>query len=361
MSPRRAKRCELDYRPETKIDDLISRLLEWYDSAGRSLPWREKTGASPDPYRVWLSEIMLQQTTVATVGPYFEKFIARWPTVADLAAADLDEILTAWAGLGYYARARNLHKCAQAVAAVGGVFPDTIDGLSQLPGIGPYTASAVAAIAFNRPVVPVDGNIERVTARMFAVEAPLPGSKAELRMLAAGFAGSRRPGDVAQALMDLGATVCRPRNPDCGGCPWSDACAGQKAGLADELPKREAKKTRPIRRAVAFWLVRDDGAVLLRRRPEKGLLGGMLEIPSTPWESTRWRLAEAESHAPITAAWRRRKGRVGHTFTHFHLEVSVWTAAATDPVDGLWIRPADFDAHAVPTLTRKLARHALGG
>ncbi len=348
----------MDHRADTQTDDLNARLLAWYDRAGRSLPWRAKSGKSPDPYRVWLSEIMLQQTTVATVGPYFVNFLSRWPTVADLAGAALDDVLTEWAGLGYYARARNLHKCAQAVVDAGGRFPDTVESLVRLPGIGPYTASAVAAIAFNRPVVPVDGNIERVTARMFAVTTPLPAAKAELRELAAGFAQAIRPGDVAQALMDLGATVCTPRNPACDDCPWLDVCAAYRAGIAGELPKRQPKKIRPTRRAVAFWLTRADGAVLMRRRPEEGLLGGMLEIPSTPWQGQRWRLADAEVHAPIPTAWRRRKGSVGHTFTHFHLETSVWVAETTEPPDGLWIQPADFDANAVPTLTRKIAGHA---
>jgi len=348
----------MDHRPDSQTDDLTARLLDWYDRAGRSLPWRDKSGKPQDPYCVWLSEIMLQQTTVATVGPYFSKFLSRWPTVADLAGAALDEVLTEWAGLGYYARARNLHKCAQAVVDAGGGFPDTVEGLARLPGIGPYTASAVAAIAFDRPVVPVDGNIERVTARMFAVTTPLPAAKAELRMLAAGFAQATRPGDVAQALMDLGATVCKPRDPACTDCPWSDACAGYRAGVAGQLPKKSPKKSRPTRRAVAFWLTRADGAVLMRRRPEEGLLGGMLEVPSTPWRSNRWRLAEAEGHAPVPMAWRRRQGSVGHTFTHFHLETTVWVAETTEPPDGLWIQPADFDVHAVPTLTRKIERHA---
>ncbi|MCA8931832.1 MAG: A/G-specific adenine glycosylase, partial [Rhodospirillaceae bacterium] len=254
-----------------------SALLAWYDRHCRRLPWRAEPGRRADPYHVWISEIMLQQTTVAAVADYFVRFTQHWPTVADLAAAPLDDVLTQWAGLGYYARARNLHRCAQAVAARGGRFPETPQELQELPGIGPYTAAAVAAIAFDHPVVPVDGNVERVTARMFAIATPLPTAKPALRAAATAFAGNERPGDMAQALMDLGATVCTPRQPRCVLCPWQEACAARRLGIAAELPAKAAKPEKPLRRGTAYWLTDRDGAVWLRRRPERGLLGGMVE------------------------------------------------------------------------------------
>ena len=335
-------------------------LLAWYDRHRRALPWRAAPGARPDAYGVWLSEIMLQQTTAVTVAPYYRAFLARWPTIEDLARAELDHVLHAWQGLGYYARARNLHKCAVRVAADhGGRFPETEAGLRALPGIGAYTAAAIAAIAFGRPATVVDGNVERVMARLFAVETPLPTAKAELKALAAGLTPAKRPGDYAQAVMDLGATVCTPRNPQCERCPWAAACAARAWGMAAELPRRLPKKTRPLRRGLVFWAVRGDGAVLLRRRPEDGLLGGMIEVPSTPWEGTRWTLARARPHAPLEGDWRRLKGVVRHGFTHFELELGVLTASVEGAAvaDGLWCRPDNFDAHALPTLTKKVVSH----
>ena len=344
----------------------IDRLLAWYDVSARTMPWRARHGQRSDPYHVWLSEIMLQQTTVATVGPYFQKFLVAWPTVNELASADRDQVLAAWAGLGYYARARNLHKCAGVIAAAGGAFPDREDELRALPGIGPYTAAAIASIAFNRPVVPVDGNVERVVARLQAIEVALPECKPELRRLAQRFVDQARPGDVAQALMDLGATVCTPRKPKCGDCPLHAGCGALKKGIADESPRRLATKARPVRRAVAFWLQRPDGAVFMRRRPDQGLLGGMLEIPSTPWREEDWAADEVVGHAPIDYHWQPQAGGIGHTFTHFHLEVSVWHlevavwgAKFDGDLDGLWIQPQDFKDHAIPTLMRKIAAHAL--
>ncbi|PKU23766.1 A/G-specific adenine glycosylase [Telmatospirillum siberiense] len=341
---------------------LSKRILAWYDRNARVLPWRAPPGRVADPYHVWLSEIMLQQTTVVAVAPYFLTFIKRWPTVKDLAAASLDDILTAWAGLGYYARARNLHKCAQLVAEWrDGVFPDEEEALRGLPGIGDYTAAAIAAIAHGRPAVVMDGNIERVIARMFAVTDPLPAVKPKLKALAAGLTPSSRPGDYAQALMDLGATVCTPRQPACVLCPWLQDCDASHQGIADELPAKLAKPARPTRRGLAFWTLRKDGAVLLRRRPESGLLGGMMEIPSTPWRAEPWDLAEARDSAPVAAEWRPLSGMVTHTFTHFHLELLVVAGRARTPelAKGLWCPLDGLGDQALPTVMRKVVRHAL--
>ena len=354
--------------PESARKTVPPRLLSWYERDGRALPWRTRGAERPDPYRVWLSEIMLQQTTVATVGPYFRTFTARWPRVEDLAAASLDEVLAAWAGLGYYARARNLHACAKTIVTDhGGDFPRTQAGLRELPGIGPYTAAAIAAIAFGRRASVIDGNVERVIARLFAVETPLPAAKAELRDLAAGLlpeeALERFPyGDYAQAMMDLGATVCLPRRPRCAVCPLSKACAAHAAGLAEDLPRQAPKRARPTRRGVAFSVVRPDGALLLRRRPERGLLGGMMELPSTDWREAPWAGSEALAQAPLAAEWTELPGLVRHTFTHFHLELQVWAGSVSGTrasETGRWIRPEDLDALALPTLMRKAIRHAL--
>src|SRR6266436_2508895 len=286
-------------------------LLAWYDRHHRNLPWRAPPGMRPDPYRVWLSEIMLQQTTVATVGPYFDRFMARWPDISALAAASLDEVLRLWQGLGYYARARNLHACARAVVdRHGGVFPDEIEALRALPGIGDYTAAALAAIAFGRREAAIDGNVERVIARLFAVRDPLPVAKPRLAALAAALVPEQRTGDFAQALMDLGATICTPRRPRCVLCPWRACCAAAASGMAEVLPARADKPNRPSRYGVAFWLTRPDGTVLLRRRPEKGLLGGMTEIPSTPWRAEPWALADAVRVAPATSEWSRLPGTI---------------------------------------------------
>ena len=352
--------------PADKTPDPASvrrRLLRWYDRAGRTLPWRACRGETPDPYRVWLSEIMLQQTTVATVKTYFADFMARWPTVADLAGADLDAVLHAWQGLGYYARARNLHKCARRVAGErGGRFPETEEELSRLPGIGVYTAAAVAAIAFGQKTTPVDGNVERVTARLFAVSQPLPGGRRRISALARGLTPGRWPGDFAQAMMDLGATVCTPRNPACGTCPLSPDCRAGRAGEAERYPVKGPKKARPVRHGWVFWARRGDGGVLLRRRPEKGLLGGMMEIPSTGWREQAWTAAEAADQAPLSGHWRPLEGVVRHTFTHFHLELVVLAADVKGraPKGALWCPPARFSDHALPTVMKKIARHAAG-
>jgi A/G-specific adenine glycosylase len=341
---------------------LSDRLLAWYDRHRRRLPWRALPGETPDPYRVWLSEIMLQQTTVVTVGPYFQRFLERWPTVSALAAAKLDDVLHAWQGLGYYARARNLHRCAVTVAERhGGRFPDSEAELRDLPGIGRYTAAAVAAIAFGRRTVVVDGNVERVVARLFRVEQPLPDAKPLLHRLADGITPERRAGDHAQAMMDLGATVCIPHRPKCMLCPWTGECAGRD--IAESLPRKRPKAEKPTRRGIAFWLVRDDGAVLLRRRPESGLLGGMMEVPSSAWDEGPLPDVEAAMHAsPIAAANASAlPGMVRHGFTHFRLElvVAAARASADAPPGCVWCLPDAFGDYALPTLMKKVVRHAL--
>lgn len=340
---------------------IARQLLAWYDRHRRSLPWRAKPGEQPDPYRVWLSEIMLQQTTVAAVGPYFQSFLLRWPSVEALATAELDEVLHAWQGLGYYARARNLHRCAIHVAhTLGGRFPDTEEGLAGLPGIGPYTAAAIAAIAFDRKATAVDGNVERVVARLFAVREPLPGAKPDLRRLAGTLTPAKRAGDFAQAMMDLGATVCLPGRPKCMLCPLSEDCRARAEGIAEDLPARSPKRARPLRRGVVFWAVRKDGAVLLRRRPEEGLLGGMMEFPSTDWREKSWSESEALRHAPEAGRWERLPGLVRHGFTHFELELTVLTARVEGKAPGVWCAIDRLSEMALPSLMKKVARHALG-
>ncbi len=299
---------------------------------------------------------MLQQTTVATVRAYFDRFTARWPEVSALAAAPLEEVLHAWQGLGYYARARNLHACARALMSRhAGVFPDDVASLRALPGIGDYTAAAIAAIAFDRQTAAVDGNVERVLARVYAVMEPLPLAKARLKALAQALTPPHRAGDFAQAMMDLGATICTPRRPRCVLCPWRTRCAA--AGDAESLPARAEKPERPLRYGVAFWLTRPDGVVLLRRRPEKGLLGGMTEFPSTSWRDTPWTIAEALRAAPTEAAWSPLPGEVRHGFTHFRLELKLVAAEGT--AEGIWCPVERLGEHALPTLMKKLARHAL--
>jgi A/G-specific adenine glycosylase len=335
-------------------------LLAWYDAHGRDLAWRKKGGAPTDPYHVWLSEIMLQQTTVAAVTPYFHKFLEKWPRVQDLAAATADEVMAAWAGLGYYARARNLHACAKAVAALPGAkFPDTEEGLRALPGIGPYTAAAIAAIAFGRQAAVVDGNIERVIARSRRIETPLPVTKNEITGIVASLTPLDRPGDFAQAMMDLGATVCTPRNPNCALCPWAKLCAVAGTSEAETYPRKKPKPARPLRRGSAFVVVSLDRQVLLRRRPEKGLLGGMYEPPGTPWGQEFGK----EKDAPLSARYQKLAGTVRHAFTHFELELEVYLAEKVAPEQGLgvWAPLDSLDEFALPNVMRKVLTHALTG
>jgi A/G-specific adenine glycosylase len=337
-----------------------STLLAWYDRHARRLPWRAPPGtASQDPYLVWLSEIMLQQTRVEAVQPYFLRFKERWPTVGALAKADIDHVLTEWAGLGYYARARSLYACANAVVELhGGIFPRTKEQLRDLPGIGPYTSAAIAAIAFDVPATVVDGNVERVVARIFAVETPLPRAKPALRDKAATLTPQKRAGDFAQAMMDLGATICTPTKPKCSLCPWNDACVARARGIQDELPRRDAKKPNPTRRGIAYWLVDQGGAVLLRKRAEKGLLGSMIEVPSSDWIVGA--TPDVPDGAPAAAEWRRLPGIVRHQFTHFDLELTVLAATVKKRnADGLWTLPDNFGDVALPTVMRKVVAHAM--
>lgn len=336
-------------------DDSLSELiLSWYDRSARVMPWRvgpadRAAGQQPDPYRVWLSEVMLQQTTVAAVKDYFHRFTARWPSVTNLANAKDEEVMAEWAGLGYYARARNLLKCARVVVSQhNGIFPNTREGLLDLPGIGPYTASAIASIAYDEPATVVDGNVERVMARLFAVETPLPAAKPELVAHAESLTPNHRAGDYAQAVMDLGATICTPRNPACGICPWIEHCSARHSGIAAELPRKSPKATKPVRQG-RVWVAMTSDAVLLETRPEKGLLGGMWGFPGDGWDST--------SHvAPVEADW-SMVGEVRHTFTHFHLILHVFVAQLDSelPVNrGKWVARRTLRPSDLPTLMKKV-------
>jgi A/G-specific adenine glycosylase len=341
---------------------IATALLAWYDRHRRDLPWRAAPGTPADPYLVWLSEIMLQQTTVATVGPYFHRFVERWPGIADLAAASLDDVLKEWAGLGYYARARKLHQCAVTVVRdLGGRFPRDEAALMALPGIGPYTAGAIAAIAFGLPAVAVDGNVERVIARLYAIETPLPAAKPEIRARAARLVPAERTGDFTQGLMDLGASVCAPRRADCPICPLAGPCVARVRGMADALPRRAARKARPVRHGTAFVAMRADGAVLLRRRPEKGLLGGMMEVPSGAWLEDAQSAAAA---APLAADWQPHSAIVEHTFTHFHLVLRLMTAvvpmATAAPDKARFVPLSRLGGEALPSLMRKVISAVLG-
>ncbi len=371
-SPREAAlgivaRLQLPLRPAGP--DTVAALVDWYDRERRDLPWRAKRRKKADPYAVWLSEIMLQQTTVKAVIPFYIRFLQRWPTVTALAAAPLNDVLAAWAGLGYYSRARNLHKCAQAVVREhGGRFPKTEAQLRELPGVGPYTAAAIAAIAFAVPATPVDGNIERVVSRLFAVKKPLPAAKAEIKRLAATLTPQRRPGDFAQAMMDLGAAICTPKRPSCLMCPLQTDCAAHAAGIAAQLPMKLGKVARPGRYGIAFVVLREDGHVLLRRRPEAGLLGGMLEVPSTDWLDDWVATAPACAAAPVRTDWWPLPGSVVHVFTHFRLELQVLRAIVptdasltfwAEPERCEWVARRDLDGAALPSVMRKVIAHAL--
>lgn len=332
--------------------EIAPELLAWYNANARRLPWRAAPGeVAPDPYRVWLSEVMLQQTTVAAVGPYFAKFSARWPTVTDLAAADDADVMGAWAGLGYYARARNLLACARAVAGQGGAFPDSEEALRALPGLGAYTAAAVAAIAFGRRAVVVDANVERVVARLFAIEEPLPAGKSAIRLAAGQVTPDGRAGDFAQAMMDLGATICTARSPRCMLCPLRRHCRGHAEGAPERLPVKAAKKPKPTRQGRAYWIERH-GKVLLVQREAKGMLGGMRALPDDGWS------ARGDGADTLGGEW-TPGGVVRHGFTHFDLELQLMLCAspelATLPV-GEWWPVEDIEAAGLPTVFAKAAR-----
>ncbi|MGB3645247.1 MAG: A/G-specific adenine glycosylase [Mesorhizobium sp.] len=354
-------------KPDPETGDAVAApLLAWYDRHHRVLPWRVAPrelarGVRPDPYRVWLSEVMLQQTGVETVKPYFSAFVEKWPTVEALAAADTEAVMKAWAGLGYYSRARNLKACAEKVAALGGRFPDTEAELRELPGIGAYTAAAIAAIAFDRPAAVVDGNIERVVSRLYSIATPLPQAKAEIRARMERLTPAARPGDFAQGLMDLGATVCTPKRPRCMLCPLVEKCSAVTAGDPEFYPVRPAKAEKPLRRGAAFVAVRADGAILLRKRPDKGLLGGMSEVPTTGWTSRIDGETEPDS-APFAGNW-QRVGSINHVFTHFSLELDVFKTEMgnTAPAGTFWSLPRDISGEALPTVMKKAIEAAIPG
>ncbi|MEO1138492.1 MAG: A/G-specific adenine glycosylase [Pseudomonadota bacterium] len=340
-----------------RYDKMSDELLTWYDNHARTLPWRvppcdSKSGLKPDPYRVWLSEVMLQQTTVAAVKSYFERFTTIWPGVTDLAAAEDGQVMGEWAGLGYYARARNLLKCARVVTQEhDGQFPDTAEGLRRLPGIGPYTAAAISAIAFGRPSVVVDGNVERVMSRIFDIRTPLPAAKPDLTAAATRLTPKARPGDYAQAVMDLGATVCTPKSPACGICPWMAHCLSRKAGVQADLPVKTPKKSKPTRLGIAYVARRADGAWLLERRPDSGLLGGMLGWPGSDWSE------DPTPSPPMDADWDILDTEARHTFTHFHLRLRIALATVSvdkTPQTGVFVPASSFRPAELPTVMRKV-------
>lgn len=345
---------------------IASRLLAWYDLHHRELPWRitprdHAGGARPDPYRIWLSEVMLQQTTVEAVKAYFRAFVEKWPDVNALAEAETEDVMKAWAGLGYYSRARNLKACADLVALRGGRFPETEAGLRELPGIGAYTAAAIAAIAFDHPAAVVDGNVERVITRLFSIATPLSEAKAEIRAYVERMVPKGRPGDFAQAMMDLGATICTPRRPRCMLCPLREDCSATVSGDPEHFPVRLPKAEKPLRRGAAFVAVRADGAILLRKRQEKGLLGGMTEVPTTGW-TARIDGATTDAAAPFPAKW-RRAGQIAHVFTHFALELEVFRAEVNGaaPVGHFWSLAHEISGEALPTVMKKAIEAAIPG
>ncbi len=349
--------------------EFREQLLAWYETHHRKLPWRAPPGETADPYHVWLSEVMLQQTTVKTVIPYFQDFLCRWPTLKALALSEREEILSAWAGLGYYRRAMNLHACARTVMEdYNGTFPNSEQELLKLPGIGPYTAAAIAAIAFSRPANVIDGNIERVIARYCLINTPLPAAKAEIARRASKLAptqSAQRPGDYAQALMDLGAMICTPKAPSCGRCPVQRSCSAFAQGAAEKLPLRLKKPAKPLRRGAAFLIYRGD-SLLLRRRPEQGLLAGMMEVPGTGWTSEPPSKQALLAAAPITAKFAKLRGLVRHTFTHFELELTVYRTRLPGDYDEpitqrdprlKWIAKHELPRQALPSVMRKVIAH----
>jgi A/G-specific adenine glycosylase len=366
----RTKQTFIDGRSGSRQRSLSQRLLAWYDVHRRVLPWRAppskgKEGKRADPYRIWLSEIMLQQTTVQAVGAYYRKFLALWPDVKALAGAKQDDVLAAWAGLGYYARARNLHAAAKVVAGeMGGKFPLTAESLRALPGVGGYTAGAISAIAYDEKQAAMDANAERVIARLYAVETPMPKAKTELHALCSALVPDRA-GDFAQALMDLGSAICTPKRPACPNCPWSPDCKARKRGIQELLPVKAPKMVRPLRRGAAFVARDKSGAVLLVKRPDKGLLASMLEPPLGPWEENFPSSSKALKQAPFDAAWKKRPGVVRHGFTHFELETEVYVADLSrrpkfhSDQEQRWVATEKLREVELPTVMRKIVEHAL--
>lgn len=346
------------------LSSIPAALLAWYDTHRRALPWRARPGEPADPYRVWLSEIMLQQTTVAAVKPYFAAFVTRWPDVLSLARAPASEVMQQWAGLGYYSRARNLHKCAQIVSEeLGGRFPETVTALRRLPGIGAYTAAAIAAIAYGQPVLAIDGNVRRVAARLFSISAPPPSVDAAIMSKAADLVPAARPGDLLQALMDLGATVCTPKNPACAICPLQPLCLACRSGDPARFPRKAPRQDKPFRQGAAFFIRRSDGAVLVRTRRQKGLLGGMAEIPGTDWEMD-YDAASAIGQAPLQANFRKIEQPVTHQFTHFGLRLDVYVAevpaAVQAPFGHRFVSAGELSREAFPSVMRKVIAAARG-
>jgi A/G-specific adenine glycosylase len=342
---------------------LAAKALVWFDRWRRELPWRAKAGETPDPYRVWLSEVLLQQTTTAGAAPYYREFLRRWPDVEALAAADIDEVMSAFAGLGYYSRARNLHACAKAVAAAGGTFPSDEAALRALPGVGPYTAAAVAAIAFDLPATPVDGNIARIVSRLAGFSAPIAANRRAIAAYAKALTPPRRAGDFAQALMDIGATICRPKAPACLFCPLADDCRAAASGCAEAYPGRTAKKPRPEKVGAVFFAEASNGAFLARRRPPVGLLGGTMELPGGPWRAGDLAEIGAED-APFSARWQRLPFSVEHAFTHFTLRLALYRApapAARAPEGMVFVAPDEIDGAGFSGLMRKAALAARQG
>lgn len=350
-------------RPNQQVKKLQEQLLAWYANHRRVMPWRAPKGKTPDPYRVWLSEIMLQQTTVATVGPYFTRFIIKWPTVQELAKAKIDDVLTAWAGLGYYARARNLHKCAQIVAKeFGGKFPATEAELIELPGIGPYTAAAITSIAFNRPAVAVDGNVERVVSRFFAIKEPLPSSKNLLRSHAEKLAGGNaQPADFTQAFMELGSLVCTPRKPKCTLCPWQKSCQSHRLGIAEELPRTSPKAGKPVRYGKVFWIRKKSGVFLLEKKTSKGLYEGMYQLPTTEWTPDKIAAKQRLHPYDKQLSFKPLNMAVRHSFTHFNLILEIWAASPGRDFKarGKFVSVPEAGSYALPSLMQKVVQLCL--
>ncbi len=345
---------------QAKRNAIVARTLKWWDRNRRELAWRASPGETPDPYRVWLSEVLLQQTTAQAATPYYQVFIAKWPTVEDLAAAPHEAVISAFAGLGYYSRARNLHACAKEIARMGGRFPSEEAELRALPGVGAYTAAAIAAIAFGGHAAPVDGNVARILARLLALDEPIAQARSAIAAAARALAPRKRPGDFAQALMDIGATICRPRNPECSACPLSEDCAALRSGAPQAYPRRAAAKARPRRRGAVFLARRTDGAFLARRRPPRGLLASTVELPGTPWTSEGPGGAWLDA-APVAARWLRLPGVVEQVFTHFELTLTVYVALVEGgaPDGCFWVSPDGVGEAGFSNVMRKAVARAL--